>query len=191
MYYSMHGIVEEVLYDRIVLVVHDIGYEIFVSHIEQYNPQEECTIYLHEVIREDDHFLVGFKDKEERAVFMSLINVKGIGPKTAIGALSTTDPKTFILAIENSDIKFLKKLPGIGPKAAQQILLDLRGHLALQNEEEKGSKKVLTEEEKDTIEALKSLGFKMGDIEKTLAKIDKDGLSSARLTKEALLLLRK
>ena len=65
------------------------------------------------------------------------------------------------------------------------------GHLALQNEEEKGSKKVLTEEEKDTIEALKSLGFKMGDIEKTLAKIDKDGLSSARLTKEALLLLRK
>lgn len=121
---------------------------------------------------------------------MSLINVKGIGPKTAIGALSTTDPKTFILAIENSDIKFLKKLPGIGPKAAQQIVLDLRGHLAMQNEE-KSSKKVLTEEEKDTIEALKSLGFKMGDIEKTLAKIDKDGLSSARLTKEALLLLRK
>lgn len=64
MYYSMHGIVEEVLYDRIVLVVHDIGYEIFVSHIEQYNPQEECTIYLHEVIREDDHFWSALKIKK-------------------------------------------------------------------------------------------------------------------------------
>lgn len=191
MYYSMHGTIEEVLYDRIVIVTHDIGYEVFVAHLDQYHVHEECTIYLHEVIREDDHFLVGFLDKEERAVFLSLINVKGIGPKTAIGALGATDPQTFIMAIENNDVKFLKKLPGIGPKAAQQIVLDLKGHLVMTNEEEKPNKKERSEEEKDTIEALKSLGFKMTEIEKALANIEKTGLSSSRLTKEALLLLRK
>lgn len=190
MYYSMRGTIQNIFEDTVILEVHDIGYEIFVSHPEAYTLFEEAFFYLYEVTREDDHFLVGFSSSEERSVFMSLISVKGIGPKTAIGALKATTPTDFIVAIENSDIKYLKKLPGIGPKAAQQIVLDLKGHLTA-NEEEKSSKKIRSEAEEDTIAALKSLGFKMGEIEKVLDKIDKEGLTSTALTKQALLLLRK
>ena len=129
MYYSMRGKVLVIKEDFIVLEVNNIGYEIFISHSDNFYLEQEVLVYLHEVVREDEHYLVGFASLEEKEVFMSLISVKGIGPKTALGALSATTPSNFINAIKNSDIKYLKKLPGIGPKVASQIVLDLKGHL--------------------------------------------------------------
>ena len=190
MYYSMRGKVLVIKEDFIVLEVNNIGYEIFISHSDNFYLEQEVLVYLHEVVREDEHYLVGFASLEEKEVFMSLISVKGIGPKTALGALSATTPSNFINAIENSDIKYLKKLPGIGPKAASQIVLDLKGHLVAT--EVKVSKNKLTGNLLEVHDALKTLGFKSSDIEKVLNSLkDKEGIGSEALLKEALRLLRK
>ena len=190
MYYSMRGKVLVIKEDFIVLEVNNIGYEIFISHSDNFYLEQEVLVYLHEVVREDEHYLVGFASLEEKEVFMSLISVKGIGPKTALGALSATTPSNFINAIENSDIKYLKKLPGIGPKAASQIVLDLKGHLVAT--EVTVSKNKLTGNLLEVHDALKTLGFKSSDIEKVLNSLkDKEEIGSEALLKEALRFLRK
>ncbi len=189
MYYAMHGQIEKMSEGSIIINVHDISYEILTSHPEYFALNETATIYLYEVIREDDHYLVGFKSLEEKSVFLSLISVKGIGPKTALGALNQTTPMEFITAIENNDLRFLKKLPGIGSKAAQQIVLDLKGHLTLMDDQK--STKAPSESEQEVIEALKTLGFKASDIDRTLKQIDHQNKDSESLLKEALKMLRK
>ena len=86
-------------------------------------------VYTLHIVREDDELFVGFKTIEEKNVFTKFISVKGIGPKTAINALKDTTIDKFKEMIINEDIKGLKKLSGIGPKAAGQIILDLKGSL--------------------------------------------------------------
>lgn len=189
MYYAMRGMIEKTLLTSVIINVHDISYEVLTSHPEDFIVNEETKIYLYEVVREDDHYLVGFSTLEEKDVFMSLISVKGIGPKTALSCLSKTTPNEFIAAIENSNIQFLKKLPGIGAKAAQQIVLDLKGHLTMV--ENAPIKKNLSLEQQEACEALKLLGFKRNDIENVLEKIDCFNKGSEDILKEALQLLRK
>ena len=118
MFYSLKGYVDVVKSDYIVLDVHDVCYQITVSHPSDYKVDELVRVFTYQVVREDEQYLVGFKSIEEKEIFMSLISVKGIGPRTAINALSQTTPNQIIDAIRNSNVVFLKKLPGIGAKAA-------------------------------------------------------------------------
>lgn len=190
MYYSMRGEVTYINQNSIVLEVNNIGYEIFVSQINNIFLHQELFIYLYEVIREDEHYLIGFLTLEEKEVFMSLISVKGIGPKTALGALSATTPSLFINAIENNDVKFLKQLPGIGQKAASQIVLDLKGHLV--QSEVKTTKKQVDGPLLEVHDALKTLGFKTNDIDKVINSLKEyQNADTEFLLKEALRLLRK
>lgn len=188
MYYAMKGQIDWVRQDGIVLTVHDISYEILMAHPEKMKLHDEVTLFLYEVIREDAHDLVGFPTMEEKEVFLSLISVKGIGPKTALTALSATEAMTFVRAVEASDVKFLKKLPGIGAKAAQQIVLDLKGHLSFDEQEKK---KTLLEPQLEARDALKTLGFKVSDIDRVLALCKQEDATSEEIVKQALLLLRK
>lgn len=190
MYYSMRGEVTYINQNSIVLEVNNIGYEVLISQINNISLNQELFVYLYEVIREDEHYLIGFLTLEEKEVFMSLISVKGIGPKTALGALSATTPSLFINAIENNDIKFLKQLPGIGQKAASQIVLDLKGHL-VQNEV-KTTKKQVDGPLLEVHDALKTLGFKANDIDKVINSLKEyQNADTEFLLKEALRLLRK
>ena len=93
-----------------------------------------------------------------------MINVSGIGPKTASGILGATTTNSLITAIELGNIAFLKKLPSIGPKAAQQIILDLKGKLAKSDD--------VKNDNSELVEVLSSLGYKMPDIKKVLSKVD-------------------
>lgn len=188
MYYAMKGQIEWIKQDGIILNVHDISYEILMTHPEKMNLHDEVTLFLYEVIREDAHDLVGFPTMEEKEVFLSLISVKGIGPKTALTALSATDAMTFVRAVEANDVKYLKKLPGIGAKAAQQIVLDLKGHLSFDESEKKKS---LSEPALEARDALKTLGFKVSDIDRVLAQCKQEEATSEEIVKQALLLLRK
>ena len=129
MIYFLKGKVALINEDSVVIDVRDVGYQILVSHIDQYVVGEEVLIYTYNVVREDDNYLVGFKSIEEKNVFLSLIKVKGLGPKTVINALSATTPDEVINAIASNNVAFLKKLPGLGAKAAGQIILDLKGEL--------------------------------------------------------------
>ena len=179
----LKGKVNDIGEDYITLDVHDVGYQVLVSHPDDYEINQELFIYTHQVIREDEHYLIGFKSKEEQNVFLSLIKVKGLGPKTAINALSATTPSDVISAIAGNNVAYLKKLPGIGAKAASQIILDLKGELT----GTKGDPGVYDE----AYDALKSLGFKGAAIDRVLSQINEPNASSEDIVRIALGMLKK
>ncbi|MBR0295337.1 MAG: Holliday junction branch migration protein RuvA [Bacilli bacterium] len=161
-----------------------VAYECLVSHVDNYVIGQEVLIYTYEVIREDEEYIVGFSSKEEKSIFMSLIKVKGLGPKTVIQALSTTTPEAVTNAIASNNVAFLKKLPGIGQKAAAQIILDLKGQLTGGS---KGNPKVYEE----AYDALKALGFKGAQIDRVLAEINEPNATTEDIIRIALGKLRK
>ena len=129
MIYSLKGRVLLVDGDTVVIDVHDVGYQVLVSHVNDYEIGQEVFLYTYNVVREDEQYLVGFSSLDEKKVFLALIKVKGLGPKTVINALSSTTPNDVKNAIAANNVAYLKKLPGIGAKAASQIILDLKGEL--------------------------------------------------------------
>lgn len=178
MIYFLKGKVDSVNNESVVIDVHDVGYELLVSHIDEYHVGEEVKVYTYNVVREEENYLIGFKSKEEKDVFLSLIKVKGLGPKTVINALSATSPSEVINAIASNNVAFLKKLPGLGAKAAGQIILDLKGELT----GSKGNPKQYEE----VYDALKTLGFKGAAIDRVLATINEPGASNEDILRIAL-----
>ena len=184
MIYFLRGKIAYIENDCVILDVRDVGYELLVSHPNSYTRDQDILMYTYNVVREDENYLVGFSDKEEREVFLSLIKVKGLGPRTVINALSATTPKDIKAAIASNNVAYLKKLPGIGPKAASQIILDLKGQLTGGN---KGNPKQYDE----VYDALKSLGFKGAEIDRVLSTINEPNLSTEEVLRIALSRLKK
>lgn len=178
MIYFLRGKVAIIDKESIVLDVRDVGYQMLVSHIDEYQVGEEVLMYTYNVVREDENYLIGFKSIEEKDVFMSLIKVKGLGPKTVINALSATTPNEVIAAISSNNVAFLKKLPGLGAKAAGQIILDLKGEIT----GSKGNPKQYEE----VYDALKTLGFKGAAIDRVLATINEPGATNEDILRIAL-----
>ncbi|KIL41036.1 ATP-dependent DNA helicase RuvA [Gordoniibacillus kamchatkensis] len=118
--------------DYIVLDVHGIGYRVFCPNpfAAPLKDGEETTFYIHYHVREDAHLLFGFPSREEQSLFRKLLEVTGIGPKVALGVLAGGRPETIVAAIQQENVAFLTKLPGIGRKTAQRIILDLKDKLA-------------------------------------------------------------
>lgn len=183
MIYFLRGKVAEINQESVVIDVRDVGYELLVSHIDSFHIGDEVFVYTYNVVREDENYLIGFVSKEEKDVFMSLIKVKGLGPKTVINALSATTPEEVISAISSNNVAFLKKLPGLGAKAAGQIILDLKGELT----GSKGNPKQYEE----VYDALKTLGFKGAAIDRVLATINEPGATNEDILRIALKRLKK
>lgn len=183
MYYFLKGKIIYILDSSVVIDVNGVGYETIVSRPNDFSVDQEVTIYTHLVIREDDQYLVGFSSIVEKQAFLSLINVKGIGPKIAINALSATTPEMLMRAIASNNVAYLKKLPGIGGKAAAQIILDLKGQLT----GEKGNPDLY----EDVKQALKQLGFKNAQIDRVLADINEENATNEEILAIALKKLRK
>ncbi len=184
MIYFLRGKVALIDEDTIVIDVNDVGYQVLVSHVNDYQIGDEVLVYTYNVVREDEQYLVGFSSLDEKSVFLSLIKVKGLGPKSAINALSSTTPSEVVQAIASNNVAFLKKLPGIGAKAAAQIILDLKGQLTGGS---KGDPTVYDE----VYDALKELGFKGAAIDRVLATINEPDASAEDILRIALNKLRK
>ncbi len=187
MYNYIRGTITEVNKDYIVLENNDIGYHILVAHPEDYKYMGIERVFLYAHVKEDGTLLFGFKQKEEKALFLKLIEVTGIGPKTAISMLSATTYEALVSAIETGNTSYLKKLPGIGPKASQQIILDLKGKLVMV---ESGAKTPSNQALEDAKEALKQLGFKASEVERVIAKIGNEVHSSEEYLRIALKLMK-
>jgi Holliday junction DNA helicase RuvA len=117
--------------DFIVMDVNGIGYRVFCANPYAYQQQSdtEVIIYIHYHVREDAILLYGFTSRDEQALFRRLLEVSGIGPRVAIGVLSGGRPESLIAAIQGEDITYLTRMPGIGKKTAQRIILDLKDKL--------------------------------------------------------------
>jgi Holliday junction DNA helicase RuvA len=162
-------------------------YEVFVSlHTFSALPQGEVMVHIHHVIREDAQMLFGFLDMGEKKLFQRLIKINGVGPKVAMAICSTYTPAQFATAINNKDLKAVQKVPGIGPKSAGRILVELNGFdVEILGGGETPSASLAYNE---ASEALEALGFKKDKISKALAACE--GEDTASLVKGALKLLQ-
>jgi Holliday junction DNA helicase RuvA len=179
MYSYIKGKVTEINSSYIVLENNNIGYRIHVTNPYKFKIDEEVKMYLYEHIREDEHLLYGFKEQDYLNFFLKLISVKGLGPKTALPLLEEGLINEVKESIDTDNIAYLKKFPKIGDKVARQIVLDLKGKLVVDK----------ISEYKELKEALLALGYKAGDINKTLPNIKEEKIEK-QIT-EALKLLSK
>lgn len=182
MYEYIKGKVTMIESNHIVVDNNGIGYLIYVGNPYSFNINEEYTIYVYQHVREDEISLYGFKNMEEKDMFLRLIEVKGLGCKMALPMLASGSVDTLWNAIEGENVVYLKKFPKIGDKVARQIILDLRGKISRSNQ--------LVDERSfnELIEVLKGLGYKQVDIKKILKDIDVN-LTIEEQIKEALKLL--
>ena len=184
MYSYIKGIIADLYSDHIVIDNHGIGYEVHVSNPYNFKKGDDATVYIYQQVKEDDITLFGFKKKEEKELFQKLILVKGIGCKTAIGILATGEIDAIIDAIEGKNTAYLKKIPGIGPKAAQQIILDLHGKF-----DKRAMKPLGSPDYEEATEVLIALGYKQSDVEKAMKVLSGENLDTNGYVKRALALL--
>ncbi|WP_297442163.1 Holliday junction branch migration protein RuvA [Sulfurimonas sp.] len=167
--------------------VQGVVYEVFISlHTFSALPKDEVSLYITHIIREDAQLLFGFLEMSEKKLFARLIKINGVGPKVAMAICSTYTPTQFATVINNKDVNGVKKVPGIGPKSAGRILVELNGFDA----------EILTAGDttqastafSEASEALEALGFKKDKISKALSACE--GSDTASLVKGALKLLQ-
>ena len=169
MYAYIKGNISEINPTNIVVDNNGIGYEVVVANPYEYQLNEEKTVYISQQVREDSNILYGFSNKEQKKVFLLLLKVKGVGPKSALAILAGGTSAEIIEAIENQDAVYLTKFPGIGKKSAQQIILDLQGKVDFSMTSISGAPSEVNNYLSDAMLALEALGYS----KKELAKIEK------------------
>lgn len=184
----------------IVIDVGGIGYKIYMSDTSMDklgNVGEIVKVHTHYRVREDDISLFGFITVEELRMFELLIGVSGIGAKTALAMLAVIEPSNFALAVISNDIATLTKIPGIGAKSAQRIVLELKDKLKTEQAIAKDTnveiKTAILKDDKmdEAISALQVLGYKKSEIEKVLNNIETENLRVEEIIKQALIVLGK
>ncbi len=192
----INGKIEIKTNEYVIADVGGIGYKIFMSEssLAELELGSNKKIFTYMKVREDDISLYGFLNNEELLTFELLISVGGVGAKTAIGILSNIAPSSFALAVISNDVNTLKKLPGIGAKTAQRIILELKDKMKSesaisQTDEEIKTTVKLDSKVEDAMEALTVLGYNRKEIEKVLDKIETKELDVEGIIKAGLKLL--
>ena len=165
--------------------VNGVVYEVFIS-LQTFSAlgKEGVKLFTAQIIREDAQLLFGFLDMAEKKLFQRLIKINGVGPKVAMAICSTYTPSQFATVINNKDMNGVKKVPGIGPKSAGRILVELNGF----DSELLAGDTPQNHSFNEASEALESLGFKKDKISKALSACE--GSDTASLVKQALKLLQ-
>ena len=185
----------------VVIDVGGLGYKIFMSEpsIDEIgNIGDTVKVHTYYRVSEDDISLFGFNTQEELRMSELLISVSGIGAKTAIAMLACIEPSQFAIAVISNDIDTLKKIPGVGPKSAQRIVLELKDKMKKEQqiaeltnaslEQKSKVKKIIVADSKvqEATDALQVLGYTKKDVEKALEQIDLADLSVEDIIKRAL-----
>lgn len=195
MFAYLKGSLEVKTKGYIVIDVGGVGYKVFMSEtaiekLEELGQIVKVHTYLK--VREDDMSLYGFNTNEELRMFELLLSVSGIGAKSAISILSNITPSSFALAVITNNVEKIKSLPGIGPKSAQRIILELKDKIKTEEtskeikegtkqEQENTNEKVL-----EAISALQVLGYSKKEIEKALETVDKENSSIEDIIRKGL-----
>ena len=194
MFAYVKGILEEKSSDYVVVEAGGIGYKIFMSNMSINEIGElgnKVKVHTHYYVREDNISLYGFLTHEELKMFELLLSVSGIGAKSAISMLSNITPAGFACAIISNNVALLKKIPGIGPKTAQRIILELKDKIKTEDtiEGTMDTQPTYTATVQDAIDALQVLGYNRKSIEKAFENIDLKEMSTEDIIKKGLELL--
>jgi len=179
---------------ELMVDVNGIGYEVSASMTTIYDlPQigGQVTLYTHLLVKEDSHTLYGFIDKSERALFRVLIKVNGIGPKMALAILSSMSSEELIANVQESDVTALTRIPGVGKKTAERLIIELRDKLGQAAKNDLFSapavlRQVQADPRQEAEAALISLGYKPQEAAKAIASVPVDAANSEDVIKAAL-----
>ena len=198
MFAYIKGTLEEKGNGYVIVEAGGIGYKIFMSNNSigiLGESKQMVKVHTYYYVREDNVSLYGFTTKEELSMFELLLSVSGIGAKSAITMLSNIEPSEFALAVITNDIKKLTKIPGVGNKSAQRIVLELKDKLKADNELAKSEEIVSQIQKEDSLDdatsALQILGYNRRDIEEAYQKFDRTSLSTEYVIRTALRFLGK
>ena len=202
------GTLEMKMTGYVVIDVGGLGYKIFMSQVgidKLGNIGDTVKVHTYYRVREDDISIFGFNTLEELKMFELLLGVSGVGAKTALTMLAVCEPTDFALAVISEDVKTLSSIPGIGPKSAQRIILELKDKIKKEqqieelniatkdnNTEKTKMQKAIEDDEKiqEAMSALQVLGYNKKEIEKAFVKIsDKTEMTTEGLIKKGLVLL--
>ncbi len=172
----LNGLLIDIHPDHVVIDINGVGYEVYASTNMVADLSElihkVVSVYIHTHVREDVIQLFGFLEKEEKEFFLALLKVNGIGPKSALSVLSGARLNHIIEMIEGEDVKGLSKLPKVGKKTAEQMILTLKGKLVISEKEMKSVVSPLSVQQKQISSALVNLGFKMQDVSMFMDDLD-------------------
>jgi Holliday junction DNA helicase RuvA len=176
---GIEGTIQKKEPTRVHVNVNGLIYEVFIS-INTFHAIEGSSVKLFtiQIIREDAHSLYGFATESEKQMFTQLIKINGVGPKVGLAICSTYTPSSFVSIVEANDVASLKRVPGIGPKGASRILVELSNFIVDTSSDSS------TPSQAEAAMALESLGFKKEQIIKALTGISAS--NTGDIVKEAL-----
>lgn len=181
---------------RLVLDVNGVGYDVETSlptFFQLEHQADSVGLHIHTIVREDALLLYGFLDRQERGLFRALIKVNGIGPKVAMAILSSITPTEFVQTIVQQDSALLTRLPGIGKKTAERLVIEMKDSiqtLVQPNTTTSAPTSVSSvREQSEAISALEALGYKTQEATKVIKKIDDGHKNCEQLIRQALQLL--
>jgi Holliday junction DNA helicase RuvA len=185
----VQGTILEKSPQHVVVDVHGLGYEIDIpltTYFELGETGAAIVLFTHLVVREDAQLLFGFATAAERELFRLLIKVNGVGPKLAVAILSGVDAHSFARCIQNSDVKTLTSLPGVGKKTAERLIIELRDRLPNLPQPGAVVQQVVDDFMSDAEAALIGLGYKPQEAARALAQVEDPSASVEMLIRQAL-----
>jgi Holliday junction DNA helicase RuvA len=192
----LEGLLVEKQPSWVILDIQGVGYEVELPLSAFANlpvTGEKFTLWIHQVIREDANLLYGFARLEDRQLFRELIKVSGIGPKVALAILSSLESRQLLNVIQNGDLQALTRVPGIGKKTAERLLVDLKDRLKSWQPQQMAklelpvdAQQPATDHRAEAEAALISLGYKPTEASRVLSGIDPEGRDTQALIKAAL-----
>ncbi|EAQ66615.1 Holliday junction DNA helicase RuvA [Marinomonas sp. MED121] len=188
------GYLVEKVPPELMLDVNGVGYELTASMTTFYELPaigEKVTLYTHFQVKEDAQSLYAFKQKDERALFRILIKVNGVGPKMALSVLSSMSSDELIANVQDSDVTALTRIPGVGKKTAERLIIELRDKLGQAAKQDLFAtpevlRQVQADPRQEAEAALVSLGYKPQEAAKAIAKVPVSSDSSEQVIKSAL-----
>jgi Holliday junction DNA helicase RuvA len=190
----LSGVILEKQPPELVVDVQGVGYELEAPMSTFYNLPpvgDKVKLYTHLVVREDAHILFGFSSDGERRLFRALLKVNGVGAKMALGILSGMSADEFSACVQSNDTAALVRLPGIGKKTAERLIVEMRDRLQKLEGGSAAGTSVAAGSRPDTpvsdaVSALTSLGYKPQDASRMVRGVETDGLSSEEIIRAAL-----
>ena len=195
MYEYLEGVITEVTPSFIVVDVNGVGYKVYSPTPFAYKEGDKAKVFIEQNFSDNNGFtLYGFQDKRGKGLFSKLLSVSGIGPKSALAIMAAEDSDSLAEAIEQGEVKYLTRFPGVGKKTASQIVLDLKGKLGdyvsqLDRTDEQDN---VSPALHDALLALLALGYTKKEVERITPKLEKvDADSADQYIKKGLALLLK
>ncbi len=191
---QLSGILLEKQPPELLLNVNQVGYEIHAPMSTFYRLPDigqEITLFTHLAVREDAHTLYGFYTRAERLLFRTLLKVNGVGPRLALTVLSSIEPDEFVQCVAHQDTASLVRLPGIGKKTAERLIIEMRDKLSAWQthspvEIPSAARSTRNQLVQDAVSALIALGYKPQEASRAVSKVDDGALSSEEIIRKAL-----